>query len=66
MYINRYTVEFATVGVTKSGSIYHHLWSNAEIDGLLKEHDLSKAADTGDSMKPPTGSTAEEDESGRT
>lgn len=35
-------VEFATVGKTKSGKIYHHLWSGEEIDALLKEHDLAK------------------------
>src|SRR5438045_2094224 len=30
-------VEFATVGKTKSGTVYHHLWSADEIDALLKE-----------------------------
>lgn len=40
------TVEFATVGKTKDGQIYHHLWSADEITALLKEHDLAKA-DTG-------------------
>ena len=40
------TVEFATVGKTKDGQIYHHLWSAEEITALLKEHDLAKA-DTG-------------------
>jgi 20S proteasome subunit alpha 3 len=39
-------VEFATVGRTKSGKIYHHLWSADEIDALLKEHGLAKAEDT--------------------
>jgi len=39
-------VEFATVGKTKDGQIYHHLWSADEITALLKEHDLAKA-DTG-------------------
>ena len=36
------TVEFATVGKTKDGRIYHHLWSADEITMLLKEHDLAK------------------------
>ncbi len=35
-------IEFATVGRTESGSIYHHLWGADEIDALLKEHDLAK------------------------
>lgn len=46
------TVEFATVGTTKSGSIYHHLWTNAEIDGLLKEHDLGKPAESSNTAEP--------------
>ncbi len=36
------TVEFATVGQTKDGKIYHKLWSAEEITALLKEHDLAK------------------------
>jgi 20S proteasome subunit alpha 3 len=36
------TVEFATVGKTKDGTIYHHLWSGEEIMALLKEHGLAK------------------------
>ena len=36
-------IEFATVGRTKSGTIYHHLWGAEEIDTLLKEHGLAKA-----------------------
>lgn len=39
------SVEFATVGRTKSGKIYHHLWAADEIDALLKEHGLAKATD---------------------
>lgn len=35
-------VEFATVGKTKDGIIYHHLWSGDEIMALLKEHGLAK------------------------
>lgn len=35
-------VEFATVGKTKDGSVYHHLWSGDEIMTLLKEHGLAK------------------------
>ncbi|KAL1306117.1 hypothetical protein AAFC00_004233 [Neodothiora populina] len=38
-------LEFATVGRTKSGQIYHHLWGAEEIDALLKEHGLGKPAD---------------------
>lgn len=36
------TVEFATVGKNKDGTIYHHLWGADEITTLLKEHDLAK------------------------
>jgi 20S proteasome subunit alpha 3 len=36
------TVEFATVGQTKDGMIYHHLWSGDEIMALLREHGLAK------------------------
>ena len=39
---NHLTVEFATVGKTKDGTIYHHLWSGDEIMSLLKEHGLAK------------------------
>jgi 20S proteasome subunit alpha 3 len=35
-------VEFATVGKTKDGKVYHHLWSGDEIMTLLKEHGLAK------------------------
>jgi 20S proteasome subunit alpha 3 len=43
------TVEFATVGKTKDGKIYHHLWSGEEITSLLREHGLAKEeeAETG-------------------
>ena len=34
-------VEFATVGKTKSGKVYHHLWAADEINALLKEHELA-------------------------
>jgi 20S proteasome subunit alpha 3 len=42
-------VEFATVGKTKEGKIYHHLWSGEEIMALLREHGLAKEeeADSG-------------------
>jgi 20S proteasome subunit alpha 3 len=44
-------VEFATVGKTKDGKIYHHLWGADEITTLLKEHDLAKDDDAaGDRM----------------
>jgi 20S proteasome subunit alpha 3 len=36
------TMEFATVGRTKEGKVYHHLWTAEEIDALLKEHGLGK------------------------
>lgn len=36
------TVEFATVGKTESGKVYHHLWSAEEIQSLLREHGLAK------------------------
>jgi 20S proteasome subunit alpha 3 len=38
-------VEFATVGQTEDGKIYHRLWSADEITALLKEHDLAKPED---------------------
>lgn len=46
---NKISVEFATVGKTKDGKVYHHLWGADEITTLLKEHGLAKEedADTG-------------------
>lgn len=41
-------VEFATVGQTEDGKIYHRLWSADEITALLKEHDLAKTEETED------------------
>lgn len=41
-------VEFATVGKTKDGRIYHHLWGADEITALLKEHDLAKEEPSAD------------------
>ena len=41
-------VEFATVGKTKEGTIYHHLWSGEEINDLLREHGLAKAPESED------------------
>jgi 20S proteasome subunit alpha 3 len=38
-------VEFATVGKTKDGKIYHHLWTADEIDSLLREQGLAKVDD---------------------
>lgn len=35
-------VEFATVGKTRDGKVYHHLWGADEINSLLKEHGLAK------------------------
>lgn len=43
---NLETVEFATVGQTEDGKIYHRLWSADQIDALLKENDLAKAEDS--------------------
>ena len=43
--INISLVEFATVGKTKDGKIYHHLWSGDEIDALLREQGLAKVDD---------------------
>lgn len=40
------SVEFATVGKTRDGKIYHHLWGADEITALLKEHGLAKQEDT--------------------
>ena len=37
------TVEFATLGRTADGGIYHHLWTAPEITDLLKKHGLAKA-----------------------
>jgi 20S proteasome subunit alpha 3 len=39
-------VEFATIGQTEDGKIYHRLWSAEEINELLKKNDLAKAEDT--------------------
>ena len=38
-------VEFATVGQTSEGKIYHRLWSADEIMALLKENELAKDDD---------------------
>jgi 20S proteasome subunit alpha 3 len=40
-----YVVEFATVGKTRDGKIYHHLWTADEIDSLLREQGLAKVDD---------------------
>lgn len=40
-----HVVEFATVGKTKDGKIYHHLWTADEIDSLLREQGLAKVDD---------------------
>ena len=39
------SVEFATVGKTPEGKIFHHLWNADEINALLKEHGLAKVDD---------------------
>lgn len=43
---HRLVVEFATVGQTKDGKIYHHLWGADEINALLKQHGLAKEEDS--------------------
>lgn len=48
-------VEFATVGRSKAGSIYHHLWDADAITALLREHDLAKKEDTEESTDQATG-----------
>ncbi len=47
-------IEFATVGRTKDGQVYHHLWEGEEIDKLLQETGLKKADGEGveESWKP--------------
>ncbi|KAF8471290.1 proteasome component Y13 [Kalaharituber pfeilii] len=35
-------IEFATLGRTPDGKIYHHLWTAPEITELLKKHKLAK------------------------
>lgn len=43
---NVYPVEFATVGKTKDGKIYHHLWGADEINALLRQQGLAKEEET--------------------
>ena len=43
---NAMAVEFATVGKTSDGKVYHHLWGADEITTLLQEHGLAKQEDT--------------------
>ena len=38
-------IEFATLGRTKGGQVYHKLWQAEEIDELLREHGLAKKPD---------------------
>lgn len=45
-HADMHVVEFATVGKTKDGKIYHHLWGADEITVLLEEHGLAKQEDT--------------------
>jgi 20S proteasome subunit alpha 3 len=46
LMLTLHAVEFATVGKTKDGVVYHHLWSGEEIMSLLKEHGLAKEEET--------------------
>lgn len=48
MILTSLLVEFATVGQTEDGKIYHRLWSADEITTLLKENDLAKNENTED------------------
>jgi len=45
-WLTPFQVEFATVGKTKNGTVYHHLWGADEITTLLQEHGLAKQEDT--------------------
>lgn len=54
---NTFTVEFATVGRTKEGTVYHHLWGAEEIDALLKEHGLTKPVSSEDASEPAAQTT---------
>ena len=40
-----FPVEFATVGKTRDGKVYHHLWGADEITSLLKDQGLAKQED---------------------
>lgn len=37
-----FLVEFATLGRTADGKVYHHLWTAPEITDLLRKHGLAK------------------------
>ena len=39
-------IELATVGKTKTGEVYHHIWDSKSIDELLRANDLAKPADS--------------------
>jgi 20S proteasome subunit alpha 3 len=52
-----FAVEFATVGRTKEGTVYHHLWGAEEIDALLKEHGLTKPVSSEDAPEQTAGTT---------
>jgi 20S proteasome subunit alpha 3 len=54
---NTFSVEFATVGRTKEGTVYHHLWGAEEIDALLKEHGLTKPVSSEDASEPAAQTT---------
>lgn len=60
------TVEFATVGRTSQGNIYHHLWGADEIDALLKEHGLAKPADDPESTEQAMGTAGYAENRGET
>lgn len=63
---NKTTVEFATVGRTKTGKIYHHLWGADEIDTLLREHGLAKPADAETSTEQAMGTAGYAENRGET
>ena len=55
-FTNMSSVEFATVGRTKEGTVYHHLWGAEEIDALLKEHGLAKPVSSEETTEQAVGS----------
>lgn len=56
VYAHYYSqIELASVGKTKSGEIYHHIWDSSSIDELLKAHDLLKS-DGGETTEQALGS----------
>lgn len=65
-FANTFSVEFATVGKTKEGTVYHHLWGAEEIDALLKEHGLTKPASSEETTEQAVGSAGYAENRGET